>query len=64
MIQNKSINVLLNQVIHSITEKDIEKMIKQEACMDGPPSTCINPQPKPRPLRMIAYDDMVKDAGK
>lgn len=56
-VEIKATDDLLNQVIMSLTDKDIEQMVKYEAVCDGPPSNCVGP--RPRPLRMIAYDDMV-----
>lgn len=58
-LQNNSVDILLDQVIASITEEDIKKIIQQEAsCLPGQPGGSTCPPPRP-PLRMIAYDDMV-----
>lgn len=49
-------NELLNQVMMSLTDDEIENMVKYEAVCNGHPSNCFG---GPKPLRMIAYDDMV-----
>ncbi|EOR10388.1 hypothetical protein [Acinetobacter genomosp. 15BJ] len=68
-LQNNAVDLLLDQVIASITEEDIEKIFKREAVcppgQGGPGGSCPNPIPIPPrpPLRMIAYDDMVNDTN-